>query len=173
MTVPHEQAVATAVELTTFANDVHSYLQQNITWADQKAAFMFAGASGFLAYLNLHGAFAFLRNGAAFRWANVLLVTAAVCLMMTAAAAFVTYWPRTKGASAGLVFWGAIARNESAGGYLERVRRKTAGELAAAKLEHSYELAKICERKFKWADVSVRFGVVGFSLAIIYSVGWL
>jgi len=173
MTVPDEQTVASAPELTTFANDVHSYLRQNITWADQKAAFLFAGASGFLAYLNSHGAFRFLRGSTPFRCADILLVSAAVCLMITAAAAFVTYWPRTKGASAGLVFWGAIARNESAEAYLERVREKTAGELAAAKLVHGYELAKICERKFKWADVAVRFGVVGFSLAIIYSLGWL
>lgn len=173
MTVPDKETKATAAELTTFASDVHGYLRQNITWADQKAAFMFAGASGFLAYMNSHGAFAFLRNGADFRWANVLLATAAICLLMTAAAAFVTYWPRTKGASAGLVFWGAIARNESAGAYLERVRGRTVEDLAAAKLEHSYELARICERKFKWTDVGVRFGVVGFSLAIISSLGWL
>jgi hypothetical protein len=159
--------------LTTFANDVHGYLRQNITWADQKAAFLFAGASGFLAYLNSHGAFGFLRGNAAFRCADTLLVIAAICLLMTAASAFVTYWPRTKGMDAGLVFWGAIAKNESSGAYLERVRRKTAEELEAATLEHSYELAKICKRKFKWADIGVRFGVVGFSLAIIYSLGWL
>jgi hypothetical protein len=173
MTAEKDSARSTAAELTTFANDVHGYLRQNITWADQKAAFLFAGASGFLAYLNSHGAFGFLHGNVAFRRADILLILAAASLLVTAAAAFITYWPRTKGLHAGLVFWGAIARNESAGAYLERVRGKAAEELAAAKLEHSYELAKICERKFKWADIGVRFGVVGFSLAIFYSLCWL
>lgn len=173
MTPREERPSTSAAELTVFANDVHAYLRQNITWADQKAAFMFAGASGFLAYLNAHQAFAFVRGRAPFSYPDVLLVAAAVCLMIAATASFITYWPRTKGMRAGLVFWGAIAKNESAGAYVERVKDKTADELAAAKLEHSYELAKICDRKFRWADIAVRFGVVGFGLAIIYSLGWL
>ncbi len=166
-------SLANAAELTTFANDVHAYLRQNITWADQKAAFTFAGVSGFLAYLNSHQAFGFLRGDAAFRSAHVLLVAAAICLVIAAAASFVTYWPRTKGLRAGVVFWGAIAKNDSAGAYVERAKAKTADELAVAKLEHTYELAKICERKFRWADIAIRFAVIGFGLAIIYSLGWL
>jgi len=173
MTTAHDDGRATAAELTTFGNDVHGYLRQNITWADQKAAFMFAGASGFLAYLNSHGAFAFLRGEVPFQCAHLLLIAAAVSLIIAAGASFATYWPRTKGAGAGLVFWGAIAANPSAGAYVERVRQKTAAELATAKLEHSHELAKICARKFKWADAATRFGIAGFSLAILYSLGWL
>lgn len=173
MTAKEEQVPANAAELTTFANDVHGYLRQNITWADQKAAFMFAGAAGFLAYLNSRNAFAFLRGDTPFQRPHVVLAAAAVCLLITAFAAFVTYWPRTKGMRAGLVFWGAIAKNESGAAYVERVLDKTATELTTAKLEHSYELARICERKFKWVDVGVRFGVAGFSLAILYTLAWL
>ena len=160
MTVPVE-AKANAAELTTFANDVHGYLRQNVTWADQKAAFMFAGSVGLLAYLNARQAFGFLRGDVLFEWPHTILAAAAICLLITAFSAFVTYWPRTKGMRAGLVFWGAIAKNESDGAYVERVRDKTAVELATAKLEHSYELAKICERKFKWVDAATRFGIAG------------
>lgn len=168
-----EEPRANAAELTTFANDVHGYLRQNITWADQKAAFMFAGAAGFLAYLNSRKAFGFLRGDVRFEWPHVILAAAAVCLLITAFGAFVTYWPRVKGLRAGLVFWGAIARNESSGAYVERVLDKTAVDLTTAKLEHSYELAKICERKFRWADAATRFGIAGFAFAIVYLLGWL
>lgn len=168
-----EQTPATPAELTTFANDVHGYLRQNITWADQKAGFIFAGASAFLAYLNSRQAFDFVRGNTPFGLSHLLLIAAAVSLLIAAAAAVVTYWPRVKGARAGLVFWGAIAANPSAGAYVERVQEKTGKDLAVAKLEHTHELARICERKFKWADAATRFGVIGFSLAIVYSLAWL
>ena len=170
---PTEQTPATAAELATFANDVHGYLRQNITWADQKAGFIFAGASAFLAYLESRHAFDFLRGDAPFRARHILLIAAAVSLLIAAAAAFATYWPRLKGMRAGLVFWGAIAANPSPRAYVDRVQEKTGRDLAVAKLEHSHELAKICEQKFKWADAATRFGVIGFSLAILYSLGWL
>lgn len=167
------KATANASELTTFANDVHGYLRQNVTWADQKAAFMFAGSVSFLAYLNANHAFNFLRGDVCFEWRHLVLGASAICLLITAFGAFVTYWPTTKGMRAGLVFWGAIAMNESGAAYVKRVGDCTAVELAAAKLEHSYELATICERKFKWVDASTRFGIAGFALAIIYLLAWL
>jgi Pycsar effector protein len=166
-------APASAAELTTFANDVHGYLRQNITWADQKAAFVFAAASGFIAYLNSKSAFEVFKGTEPFASHHLVLIVASVCIVLSAIAAFATIWPHTKGSSAGLVFWGAIAKNASPGAYVDRVKDKTAEELAAAKLDHAFELAKICERKFRWVDAGVRFGIAGFGAAMVYALVWL
>jgi hypothetical protein len=163
---------ATPAELTTFANDVHGYLRQNITWADQKAAFLFAAVSAFIAFLHTKKALGVWRDGRAFAWQDAVGLAAGMCLLAAAGCAFVTFWPSRKGKSTGLVFWGSIAGKPSAGAYLDDVSLLSARELAEEKLRHSYELAKISARKFAWVDWASRFAIVGFAVAIARIVIW-
>jgi hypothetical protein len=160
---------ASAAEISTFANDVHVYLRQNVTWADQKAGFVFASSSAVLAYLHSKGWFEFLRGRSSMRPGQVALAVGSGCLLAALGACLATYWPRRKGRPDGVVFWGAIARESfSAGDYVSRVRERTADDLADEKLRHAFELARICDAKFRLVDVATRFAAIGFALSLSY-----
>lgn len=172
MTAQGEHVRATDAELTTFANDVHGYLRQNISWADQKAAFLFAAVSAFIAFLHTKQALGVWRKGQMFAWQDGTGLLAGICLLSAAGCVFVAVWPSRKGKSTGLVFWGSIAGKPSAGAYVDDVKPLSGSELAEEKLRHSYELAGIAARKFQWVDWAMRSAIVGFVVAIARFIIW-
>lgn len=162
---------ATVSEITTFATDVHGYLRQNVTWADQKAGFVFAACSAVLGYLHSKGLLEFLRGKAALRPADAILAIGASCLIAALAACMATYWPRRKGRRDGVIFWAAIANgSQTAGDYVDRIRSRRADDLADEFLRHVFELARVCERKFGFVDVATRFAALGFLLLLSHEL---
>jgi hypothetical protein len=58
--------------------------------------------------------------------------------------------PRRRGPRAGLIFWEAIAGFPSGERYAEEALGLKEENVTKAILEHSYDLAKVCQRKYNW-----------------------
>jgi hypothetical protein len=132
-----------------FAEETHQYIREYIRNADQKAGFFFTAAAALLAFLH--------SKGTSTRWLKPLiswslidtlafltmagLATGAVFLM------FVVL-PRLTGSKRGILFFNAIAEFESSREYGDDIASKTLSEVVRTKLQHIWQLSRICRQKY-------------------------
>jgi hypothetical protein len=171
------QIVATGEQKTSgvstavgpFASDVHNHVWTNLVYAEQKSAFLFAAITGVLAYLHSRGATRRWFVGFhQWRLPELLAFLAVFGLVFAGFCVILVVLPRLKGSSTGIVYWKAIASFPSASDYSDRVINSEPGHLDRAKLEHCYELSKICDSKFRFVKVGMWSGSVGLFAAILY-----
>lgn len=152
---------------TQFVGSVHEYIRDNIRLADQKATFFFTGATALLAFL--------YRNDVSSRWLkppmqwNLLDMAAFIAMVALAVGAFlslVVIIPRTPGSRRGFIFWEAIAEYDSGRDYADQLSGLSPATLFQIKAEHSYVLAGICRRKYKWLRLALWVGAVGLGAAL-------
>ncbi len=171
------EAADVGQDVSDFASALHTYLQQNVTWADTKAAFLFAASGGVLAYLHGQGLTKRIMPHlfeVPNKLSNTVGMIAVAGFLVSACAAFATFWPRTGGDAEGIVFWKAIATKFKSGHlYAESVLDRDPRALAEAKLHHCWELARVCGRKFKWANVATYGAAVGAVATVIYLAEWM
>jgi len=155
-------------ETSEFARHVHQYNREYIALADQKAAFVFATASALLVCL--------YQNDAQTRWlkspslwsASDLFVFAAMALLFASIAlAAGVVLPRLVNTHRGFVFFNSIAEFESASEYAISISRESGDSLTSAILRHTYDLARICKRKYDMLFYALWCGAAGVSLSII------
>lgn len=143
------------------ADFVHGATMQNIVLADRKAGILFTLVSAALLFL-------FTRTPAAFdRPVPVLWLIVVACLVVAAACAFVVIFPRLRRGSGDLLFWGDIARYDSADGYMAAVCRRDASTLARGKLTYCHDLACICARKFRLLRIAMIFAATGLVMFLV------
>lgn len=154
-----------------FAEETHQYVRDYIRQADQKATFLFAGASTLVAYLNSTGiAQRWLSNPGNWTMLDVLAFFATIGLMIGAACCAFVITPRLSGSKKGLVFFNAIQEHETPGEYASEINSKTSAELCEAKLKHIHELSKVCREKFSFLSWAFKFSLVGAFLAFLLIV---
>jgi hypothetical protein len=152
-----------------FSNGVHAYINDYIRMADQNAAFLFAAVGATLAFLNSRG-MTKLWIKDPFTWSPTegLAFLAVLGLLASAAASAIVLVPRKKGSRTGLVSWGAIAKCRSAGEYVRLVRATDPAELTDAKLEHCFELSRVCAKKYNALAWGLWSGGIGFVATLVY-----
>ncbi len=150
-----------------FAEETHQYIREYIRLADQKATFFFTGGTALLAFL--------YNKGVSTHWLkplmtwNILDVTAFLAmaaLSFAILASLLVVIPRTPGSLRGYLFWEAIAEFESARAYADDLSQMSSASLFQIKTEHSYELARVCRRKYKLLRLALRVGAVGLGAAL-------
>jgi len=146
-----------------FSQEVHQYVREFIRFADQKAAFFFAGSTALLAFL--------YENGLAARWIShpmtwniidVLSFGVVLSLISAVLLSIVVVVPRTGGSRRGLIFWEAIAEYRSSRDYADHVASSSVPTLSRARAEHAYELSIVCQKKYRWLRYAVIAGSLGF-----------
>jgi len=156
-------------EQNSFVTYVHDYICDFIKFADQKAAFILAGASGFLALVYNQGGRAIWRVALGdWRTREWLAGMAIILMAVSAVFAILTVAPRLKGGARGLIYWSAIAGFSSPQEYREALAkldlRTTTDEIS----RHCYELSQITQSKYellKWATLT---GMAGLAVGGIY-----
>jgi len=166
---------STAAEVeahSKFTEFVHVYVREYIRAADQKATFFFAGSTALLAFL--------YRNNVSVHWLkpvmqwnilDVISFVAMVALAAGALAAVLVVIPRTPGSRRGFVFWEAIAEYGGARDYADDVQTLSAATIGQIKAEHSYDLAKVCRRKYRMLRVALWIcaaGLLASSLVFLF-----
>lgn len=155
-------------ERLKFSEHAHKYLREVIGLADQKATFLFTGATALLAFL--------YKNGVSARWLkslmawNILDMVAFFAMSSLAVAAFIALLvtiPRTPGSLRGYLFWEAIAEHDSGRDYADGVARLSGASLFQITAEHCYELARVCRRKYKLLRLALYVGAVGLAAALL------
>lgn len=151
-----------------FAEENHQYIREYIRLADQKATFFFTGATALLAFL--------YRNGVSARWLkplmswNVLDVASFIAMFSLALSALSALWvviPRTAGSKRGYFFWGAIAEYESGRQYSDELATLTQATLIQTKVEHCFELARVCKSKYGVLRFALWLGAIGVTGALL------
>lgn len=151
-----------------FADFLHQSLNHNIALADRKSSIVFTLASAVIVFALQHddpalrGQEGLLAQAV---WSGVLLV-----LTGSAVSAFAVVFPRIHRQRNGFLFWSSVARHATAADYAGSVSGQSAIALDAAKFEHCYALARICEAKYRLlrlAMIMAGLGLAGFVVASI------
>jgi hypothetical protein len=150
-------------QLQSFMSLVHSYLTSAITFADQKAGFLFATDSAFLGYLLSNGLLLRLKTPVS-AWHLVQWSSVASLLLLGASnvMAVVVVMPRLGGRHTGLIYFKAIASRKRRSEYVSDLVSSTHSSLNAALSEHCYEIAGIATRKYTHLRTGMWLGALGF-----------
>lgn len=152
-----------------FASDVHKYIREYIQLADQKAAFLFAAVAAMLAYLHGKGVTKlWLKDPRQWGLQDCVAFACVAGLVIGAVAAICSIVPRLQGAARGIFFWKAITLFESAKDYSDEVLTTEPTKLTKAKLDHCFELAMVCRRKYRSVGVALWCGSIGLIASLIY-----
>ncbi len=156
-------------QLFPFVSLVHSYLLSGITLADQKAGFLFASDSAFLGYLLSAGLLRELKPGTS-PWLlpQWMAFGSLVSLGLSIAIAIFVVMPRLGGSKDGLIYFRAIAARRKREHYVTDLFSSTDMSLNLALAEHSYEVAQISTRKYKYLRVGMWIGTLGFLAGLSY-----
>ena len=150
-----------------FAAFAHHYVRDYTNLADQKATFFFTGATALLAFM-------YNKNVSA-RWLkplmqwNILDTIAFVAMAALAVGAFLALLviiPRTPGSRRGFLFWEAIAEYETSRQYSDDISLLSGPSLMQVKAEHCYDLAVVCQRKYRMLRCALWTGAVGLAGAL-------
>lgn len=153
-----------------FGKFEHEYINKYIDAADRKAGVTFTITSAILIYL--------VEGSDTLAWlptltvslVDVISLSSAFLFLTSSVCSFMVIYPRLGGAAEGFVYWGSVSRREASQQYRDEILSKSLETLVSARLEHSYELAKICTRKFELISLSMRFGILAAVLFIIYKI---
>ena len=154
-----------------FIESVHDYVREYIRLADQKAAFLFTGATALLAFL--------YKTGVSARWRSPVMTwnlldiatfLAVVALAVSVVLALLVVMPRTSGSRRGVVFWKAIAEFQTGRHYSDEVRMLSAATLSQIKAEHCFDLAKVCRQKYRMLRGAMWVGGIGLAAAVVVFV---
>lgn len=150
-----------------FAEATHQYVREYIRLADQKASFLFTGATALLAFL--------YKNQVSSRWLrpimqwNILDTVAFVAMTALAGGvllALLVVVPRMSGSRRGFLFWEAIAEYDTGRQYSDELRLLSAATLAQVKAEHCFELARVCRTKYRILRAAIWTGAVGLAASL-------
>jgi Pycsar effector protein len=156
-------------QFQSFMSLVHSYLMSAITFADQKAGFLFATDSAFLGYLLSNGLLLRIKAPVS-AWHLVQWASIASLLLLGASnvMAVLVVMPRLGGRHTGLIYFKAISRRKRRSEYVNEVLSSTGASLNVALSEHCYEIAGIATRKYTHLRTGMWLGALGFLAGLAY-----
>jgi Family of unknown function (DUF5706) len=156
-------------EQSSFVTYVHDYICDFIKFADQKAAFIFAGASAFLALVyNQGGRTIWHVSVASWRTHEWLAGATIVLTVSSALLAVLAVAPKLTGARRGLIYWSSISAFSDSQHYslaiAELDSRRAIDEIS----RHCYELSRITKKKYRLINWSIWLGIAGLTVGGAY-----
>ena len=94
---------------------------------------------------------------------DTIAFVAMAALSLGAFLALLVVIPRTSGSRRGFLFWEAVAEYESGRQYFDDLWRLSPPSLVQVKVEHCYEMAKVCRRKYRMLRYALWCGAVGLA----------
>jgi hypothetical protein len=165
---PARTTSAAYADVMFFANDINEYIREYIRLADQKAAFVFGLCAAIVGVLyQAEEPQHWFTNPQGWMPSKVLAAVAMFCLAIGAFMSAATVFPRRKGSHSGYVFFNAIAERSSGERYANDVFKLSMRDLARERLEHCYDLARVCRRKYWWLIWAFWLAAIGTTLAVI------
>jgi pycsar effector protein len=156
-------------EQSSFVQYVHDYICDFIKFADQKAAFIFAGASAFLALVYNQGGRAIWHMAlGAWRTREWLAGVAIVLTVASAVLAILAVAPRLKGARRGVIYWSSISGYSDAAEYRAALANLDLRGVTDEISRHCYELSRITKRKYELLKWAMWTGMAGLAVGGVY-----
>jgi len=168
--IPIAETCETA-SLDSYAQHLHSYVREYISVADRKASFVFTIGAALLVYLNEKGVVnSWFKNLNTWTLAEFIIFVAVCGLSLSCILGIAVVFPRLSGSKRGYIFWESIAEFASPTEFSDSAQKLDGKELTRELLKHSHELSKICRRKYRILNWSLRTGAVGAIATILYVV---
>lgn len=164
--VPVSPLEAHHIEFATFHE---GYVRHYIQLADTKAGVGFGIISGVLAYLLGKDAVRDVLLHPAITVKFGITLIAVLFLIASGISAFLVIAPRL-GSSPGnaeLVFFGNVAGRASGDEYVSDIASRSKSDLAAARLRHCFDVARVCTRKYSLLKQSIWLALPGLTLALV------
>ncbi len=145
-----------------YAKHLHSYIREYISAADKKASFVFAIGAALLVYL--------YEKNLAVTWVKAvntwtlnegIIFLAIIGLAISCLLSILVVVPFLKGSRRGFVFWDSIAEFSNSSEFSNELFKLGDSQLTEEILRHSYELSRVCKRKYLLLNWSLRVGAVG------------
>lgn len=153
------------------AKEQHAYTREYIKNADNKSTFFFSIVSVFLGYLHT--------TKTSHMWTKPLNTWSILDLnsFITMAGLGISsifflrvIMPRLKGSKRGLIYFNGVAEHNSANEYAVNILNCSEYYLTQAKLEHCYELSKICQSKYLALHGGIFIGGASLFTGIIHLI---
>jgi len=141
-----------------FAGFHQEYVSHYIELSDTKAASAFAISTAALAYI-FGGDLQELLLQPAFNAPFVVSISTVLLLVVSASFSFLTIAPRFSTSGEGIVYFGSVANRKSADDYVRDIASKDEAGLIEARLKHSYDISRICVRKYQSLRKAIVAGV--------------
>jgi hypothetical protein len=145
----------------SFAEFHQGYVSGYIQFADTKAAWVFAIASGLLAYIFSTRAMETTLLLPAWSVPFVLASATLLLLVLAAAFSFLVIAPRFSRTGDGIVFFASVAKKKSADSFVREIASMNEGRLTEARLKHCYDISFVCARKYKYLRLAFWTGLLG------------
>lgn len=151
-----------------FAGFQEEYVRNYISLADTKAAWTFTIASGILVYLigtdKIKGALL----APSLSWHYASLITSVLLLVVSAFFSFRVVAPRLDSKSGeGIVFFGSVAAKDDAASYVSEVAAHDPAEITEARLNHCFDVSKVCQGKYASLKKAIWFGLPGMAATLV------
>ncbi|WP_146045008.1 MULTISPECIES: Pycsar system effector family protein [Burkholderia] len=156
-----------------FAHESHEYMREYIRNADQKAIFYFSICSTLLGFEHIQSwAARWTKWPATWSMVDFISFVAMVGLALAAVCFLFAVVPRLGGSPRGFIFFKSVANYSNADQYISDIVKRQESDLAAEKLRHCYELAKIATSKYAAIGVGLRIASVAIlcSLFLLVSI---
>lgn len=149
--------------LQKYGEESHLYVREYIRAADQKATFFFATFAALLAYLNTSGYLTtWISNPAIWQLTEILSFISTAGFLISAVCCLLVVVPRLSGSKRGLVFFNAIIEYPTQQEFTADLMETNPNKLCEEKIKHVYEIAKVCNRKYKVLRLGLLSGSLGF-----------
>jgi len=156
-------------EQSSFVTHVHDYICDFIKFADQKAAFIFAGASALLTLVyNQGGRTIWHVSVGSWRTHEWLAGVTTVLTVASAVLAILAVAPRLKGARRGLIYWGSISGFSDPQEYRAALARLDSRGATDEISRHCYELSRIAKHKYELIKWAMWLGIAGLVVGGTY-----
>lgn len=154
-----------------FTEQTNAYIRQYIQAADQKATFYFAFFAAIIAYSDSSGILKlWISNISTWRLKETLSFISSVLLVLSAFGCLWVVKPRLTGSKRGLIFFKAISEFESQNEFFREMASSSAYKIYEEKIKHTYEIARVCSKKYHILGISLWAGGVGFALLVLLMV---
>jgi hypothetical protein len=157
--------------ITGFTYHLHSYINDYIKFADQKAGFIFAINAALLGYLfKVKAYLLWLKKPSSWAPLEIICILGMVLLSVGLIFSSAVVVPSLRKTHKGIVFFRSVSEYANASSYASDVLGSTSSHLVREVLEHAYDLSRICNSKYQKLVVatwSTSIGVISAVLTLI------
>lgn len=144
----------------SFAEFHQGYVTGYIEFADTKASWVFAITAGLLAYIFSSDEIRMILVLPGWNVPSLLVAATVLLLALSAVFSFLVISPRFSRSGEGVVFFGSVAKKESADTFVRDIAAMSESALTEARLKHSYDISRICARKYGHLRVAFWTGIL-------------
>lgn len=176
---PHDDAAASSLGRDSlaehhlrFAEEQSAYIATYIQLADTKASWIFAAASALIAFVITSTDTQDVLSSQENSLSYFVILCSLGLLIVSAIFAFRVIAPRLRSSnSRGLYFFGSTARHPDGQAYLKAIANCSFDQLASERIQHNFDIARVCVQKYRNLKPAFWCGAIGVILLAAFLVG--